>query len=136
MAEGSSCVKVDTKCRDCGHNIKRCKSSPDNLCDNCDKTIELCTSEKNYFNVKKINVLSGLLVDRKNKFLFVGEGNFSFTVAFNAYRQFLWDKCDDSILIGVFNQQHFRNYAYSPRSMILMLIHLHKHSVTEKAIED
>ena len=92
MAEGSSCVKVVTKCRDCGRNVKRSRCSEDNLCDNCDKTIELCDSEKNDFDVKNINILSGLLVDRKNKFLFVGEGNFSFTVAFNAYRQFLWDK--------------------------------------------
>ncbi len=41
---------------------------------------------------------------------------------------------DDSIL-GKFNQQHLRNYAYSPSSMIPMLIHLHRQSVTEKAIE-
>ncbi len=132
MAEKS--LKVDINCRDCGRKIERCV---DNLCDNCnDKSIKLCTSGRSYHNVKKINILSGLLVDRKNKFLFVGEGNFSFTVAFNAYRQFLWDKYDDSLLIGVFNQQHFRNYAYPPGLMIAMLIQLHKYSITGKVIED
>ncbi len=35
MAEGSSCVKVVTNCRDCGRNIKRSRCSEDNLCDNC-----------------------------------------------------------------------------------------------------
>ncbi len=134
MAE-RSCGKVDTKCRDCGHNIKRCKSFSDNFCDNCDETIELSTSEKNYFNVKKINILSGLLVDRKNKFILVGDGKCSFTVAFNAYRQFLWDKYDDSLLTGVFNQQHFRNYAYSPRLIIAMLIQLHEYRITEEVIK-
>ncbi len=99
-----------------------------------DKTIELCDSKNNDFNVKKINVLSGLLIDRKNKFLFVGEGNFSFTVAFNAYRQFLWDKYDNSLL-GVFNQQHVRNYAYSPCLMIRKLIVLHESSITGEVIK-
>ncbi len=130
MAENSLCEKVNTKCRVCRRKIKRSRCSEDNLCDNCDKTIELCDSKKDYKNVKKINILSGLLVNRKNNFLFVGEGNFSFTVAFNAYRQILWDKYDDSLLIGVFNQQHFRIHAYPPGYMVAMLIHLHECTIT------
>ncbi len=92
----------------------------------------------NFVILKKITsmlILSGLLVDRKNKFILVGDGKCSFTVAFNAYRQFLWNKYDDSILIDVFNQQHFRNYAYSRRLMIAMLIQLHKDSITEEVIK-
>ncbi len=54
---------------DCGRNIKRSRCSEDYLCDNCDKTIELCASKKNDFNVKKINVLSGLLVQHHQRIL-------------------------------------------------------------------
>ncbi len=129
MAERSYCGKVDIKCRDCGRKIKQCRSSEDG--DNCnDKTIELCDPEKNYSSIKKINILSELLVDRKNKFLFVGDGNFSFTVAFNAYRQFLSRGKYNDPLLGAVNQQHFRNYAYAPWLMVVMLIHLHRLSIT------
>ncbi len=74
--------------------------------------------------VKKINVLSGLLKDRKNKFLFVGEGNFSFTVAFNAYRQSL---C--SIHHSIFNDKDY------PRSKILLLVFQLTSSITDEAVE-
>ncbi len=135
MAERSSCVKVITKCQRCSRKIKRCSSSKDNLCDNCnDKTIKLCTSSSIYHNVKKINILSGLLVDRKNKFLivgFVGE----VTVAFNAYRKILCDKYDDS-LFDIFKQQHFRIHAYPPGYMVAMLIHLHESTITGEYLEN
>ncbi len=38
--------------------------------------VQLCNSNRKCFVIEKINVLSGLVRDRKNKFLFVGEGNF------------------------------------------------------------
>ncbi len=39
MAEGSSCVKFVTVCRDCGRNIKRSSCSEDNLCDDCEDMV-------------------------------------------------------------------------------------------------
>ncbi len=56
MAKGSSCVKVVTKCRDCGCNIKRSSCSEDNYCDDCEHNmvigiIRLCNSKKKYFSV-------------------------------------------------------------------------------------
>ena len=64
--------------------------SEDNYCDDCEDIVkgivQLQVSNK---EEKKIVALSELVRDRNNKFLFVGEGNFSFTVAFNAYRRSL-----------------------------------------------
>ncbi len=132
---GSICVKFDTNCQSCGRSIKRCNSFRHNsYCDgDCEErivevvgAIQLCNSKKEYFNVKKINVLSGLLKDRKNKFLFVGEGNFSFTVAFNAYRQYLLSEVPAIELSG-------NNYCWC--SITLILIDLLKFSITDKAVE-
>ncbi len=79
-----------------------------------------------------INILSELLKDRKNKFLFVGEGNFTFTVAFNAYRQSLRN---DYSLIGTFEEQcslqdHNKGKKYTPHLIVLKLIRLHEFSIT------
>ncbi len=126
MAERSSCVKVITKCRSCSRKIKRCNSFKDNsYCDDCEETITPCK----YIDVKKINILSGLARDRKNKFLFVGEGNFSFTVAFNAYHQNLW--YDEEIIRTRFEEQCFWCYKYSPCLIVKILIILHQSSITD-----
>ncbi len=69
----------------CSCSIKRCSSFRDNsYCDECEErvidrgeAIKLQNSSKKCFEVEKINVLSGLVRDRKNKFLFVGEGKLS-----------------------------------------------------------
>ena len=127
MAERSSCVKVITKCQSCSRKIKRCNSFKDNsYCDDCEETITPCK----YIDV---NILSGLVRDRKNKFLFVGEGNFSFTVAFNAYRQNLW--YDEEIIRTRFEEQCFWCYKYSPCLIVKILIILHQSSITDIAIE-
>ncbi len=130
--EGSSCVKVVTVCRDCGRNIKRSRCSEDNLCDDCEDmvigpgVIGLCDSKKEYFHVNEINILSGLLRDRKNKFLFVGEGNFSFTVAFNAYRQSLFSM-DCSLL-------SLKNCPRSEIMCILLSVFQITYSITDESV--
>ncbi len=98
-------------------------------CDDCEETIigtiPLCDS---YRNFSKINVLSGLLRDRKNKFLFVGEGNFSFTVAFNAYRQSLFSTMHSSI----FND---KDHPRSKIMLILLLVFQLTSRITDEAVE-
>ncbi len=76
----------------------------------------------------KINVLSGLLRDRKNKFLFVGEGNFSFTVAFNAYRQSLLSTMHSNI----FND---KDHPHSKIMSILLLLFQLTSSITDEAVK-
>ena len=126
MAERSSCVKVTINCRRCRkREIERCSSLKDYYyCDNCAE-IKLCNSNKKYFDVKEINVLSELLKDRKNKFLFVGEGNFSFTVAFNAYRQYL--------LPEVAALERPKKYCWY--SIVMILIFLLQCSITKEAVK-
>ncbi len=89
--------------------------------------VQLCNSNRKCFVIEKINVLSGLVRDRKNKFLFVGEGNFSFTVAFNAYRQSL---C--SIHHSIFND---KDYPRSKIMSILLLVFQLTSSITDEAVE-
>ena len=105
-------LRVPTKCCLCRRKIKRCirSSLEDNYCDDCEED-QLYTSTKEYFPVKKIDILSGLLIDRKNKFLFVGEGDFSFTVAFNAYRQYLLSNYHHAYIRGALKSSDIKKFS-------------------------
>ncbi len=136
MAE-SSCEKDFTKCQDCSCGIKRCKTLKDNsYCDDCEEMrlvgygekTKLCNSSRKYFDVKKINILLGLGYNY-SKFLFVGEGDFSFTVAFSAYRQSLLSKGS-----ALDMQCSLLNKDY-PCSMIAILIVLLQSSITDEAVK-
>ncbi len=55
MTEGRFCVKVDTKCQDCGHKIKRCKSSEDNF-------VIIVTKQLNFVILKKMTSMLRRLI--------------------------------------------------------------------------